>query len=277
MSLEIRDKFNVKCIHQTKSDGIELFIPTSKPQGISEMAFNAGKYDSSDYFQWLNRTRHVMGNVRPSNDMHFKKGILNVEATGYFKFVNGIDDVAIKLRGGHHSTSPEVDSARCYIFRIQGDGENNFAKEYPHKNGQGYSHHKIATKFKIGERKDLQGKWLGIKGIIWNEGADKVHCQCWIDLHGINENDEFEPNNQVWDLWYELVDTDGKFGEDNNKHKTASVWTTLQKNSTVQFRVDGEKNSMKYFAGNFTDEDGEDHNATFKFLSAREINVDADH
>jgi len=48
------------------------------------------------------------------------------------------------------------------------------------------------------------------------------------------------------------------------------------KNSTVQFRVDGEKDPMKYYAGNFTDGDG-DHKATFKFLSAREINVAADH
>lgn len=36
-------------------------------------------------------------------------------------------------------------------------------------------------------------------------------------------------HRQVWDLWYELVDADGKFGEDNSKHETASVWTTLQK------------------------------------------------
>lgn len=273
MSLEIRDKFNVRCIHSTKSGGIEVFVPTSKPQGVSDILFNAGKYNTADYLQWLNRTRHVMGEVRASNDMHFKKEILNVEATGYFKFVNGIDDVAIKLRGGHHSKSPKDTSARCYIFRIQGDGKNNFAKEYPHKNGDGYSHHKIETKFKIGSREKLREKWLGIKGITWNVGSDKVRCQCWIDLHGINENDEFEPDRQVWDLWYELLDTHGEFGEDNNKHETASVWTTCQENSTVQFRVDGEGNSMKYYAGNFMDEHGKERKATFKFLSAREINI----
>ena len=272
MSSDIRDRFGVKCIHPTKNGGVEVFAPTSKPQGVSEKAFNAGKYDSIDYFQWLNRTRHVMGTVRPSNDLHFKKEILNLEATGYFKFVDGIDDVAIKLRGGHHSSSPKDTSARCYIFRIQADGKNNFAKEYPHNNGKGYSHHKIETRFKIGSRKDLEGKWLGIKGIVWNEGGDKVHCQCWIDFRGINENGEFEPDQQLWDLWYELVDVKDRFGEDNDDHKTASVWTTVQKNSTVQFRIDGEKRSMKYYAGDF-DEDGKARKATFKFLSAREIDV----
>jgi len=272
MSLASKDKFNVNCVYPTKTGGIEVFIPTSRPQGVSEQDFNSGKYDSVDYFQWLNRTRHVMGNVRPSNDMHFKKGILNLEATGYFKFVNGIDDVAIKLRGGHHSGSKKDDSARCYVFRVQGDGENNFAKEYPHDGGNGYSHHKIHTNIPIGKREELKGKWIGIKGIIWNNGNDDVRCECWVDQHGINDKGEFEPEIQKWELWYELVDKDGKFGENNDKHKTKTVWTTLQKNSTVQFRVDGEKKNMKYYAGDFDDENGNHHPATFKFLSAREIN-----
>jgi len=273
MSLAGSDKFNVKCVYPTKSSGIEVYIPTSKPQEVSEKNFSAGKYDSGDYHQWLNRTRHVQDQVRPSNDMHFKKGILNVEATGYFKFVNGIDDVAIKLRGGHHSGNRKPDSARCYIFRVQSQDENNFGKEYPHDDGNGYSHHKVDRKFDIGSRKDLKGKWIGIKGITWNEGNDKVRCECWIDLHGINDNDEFEPDRQDWIQWYEIRDEGGRFGEDNNKHKTASAWTTLQSNSSVQFRVDGEKRNMRYYAGDFTDEDGEEHKATFKFLSAREINV----
>jgi hypothetical protein len=235
---------------QYESKGNMLTIPSN---------LKKDKDTVGSYFQDINRIRHISGKETSSNDMHFEKGILNVEATGYFKFVKNMDDISVKLRGGHHSNAGK-DSARCYVFRVGYDGKWNFAKEYPHKS-DGYTKKNIDTKFPV---KVQQGDWIGIKAITYNEGNDKVHCECYLDLDGVDKNGKFDPQKQNWKLWYKVID-DGKLGEDNKHRKTKAVWTTLQKKSTVQFRVDAKNGKkMKYsYKGN---------DISFQQLSAQEIN-----
>lgn len=247
------DKFQVKEIYPTKDGGVEVYMAI----------ITQDKGTEGDYYQELNRIRHISGEETSSNDMHFLKGIVDVEATGYFKFVKNMDDVDVKLRGGHHSGDGEPDSARCYIFRVN---ESGFGKEYPHDDGKGYSWTKppkLPTEFNL-DFGSLQGKWIGFKGITLNEG-DKVRCEMWIDTDGVDSNGQFDQSRQNWRRWYNILDEDGKYGEDTDKHKTRKVWTTLQQHSTVQFRVDAENGKkMTYRSSNGAD-------ATFKFLSAREI------
>ena len=121
---------------------------------------------------------------------------------------------SIKLRGGHHSDDGD-DSARCYIFRVEGDGEKNFGKEFPHNNGKGYSWHTIDIEFSIGSPSSLRDKWIGIKGITYNRG-DGVQCECYLDLDGIDSNGQFDPQRQNWKKWYSILDEDGKYGENND-------------------------------------------------------------
>jgi hypothetical protein len=257
-----RDKFQVVQIYPTKQGGQEYYMPEN---------IDKDKWDNDYYHQNINRTRTIGGEKTSSNDMHFKKSIRDVEATGYFKFVDGMDDVDVKLRGGHHSDNGS-DSARCYIFRIN---EQMFGKEFPHDSGNGYSWHKLKGKFEETGREyteeekvkfdldfnSLKGKWIGFKGITINEGQDKVRCEMYIDTEGIDSNGNFDPERQNWRKWYSILDADGLFGEDNSKHKTKKAWTENQVNSTIQFRLDAE-------TGN---DDMKLKQSDFKFLSAREI------
>jgi hypothetical protein len=248
------DKFGVWTKYPTK-DSNEFYLPAD---------LKTDKETTGEYLQDINRIRGIDGKDTSSNDMHFLKGILNVEATGYFKVIKDMDDISIKLRGGHHSDAGD-DSARCYVFRVGADGQGkNFAKEYPHRNGQGYTWSPLPTEFNPGS---LEGKWVGIKAITWNEGNSKVHCECYLDLDGVNEQGKFDSQKQSWKLWYSIVDENGKYGKDiKDKCKTSAVWTDLQTNSTIQFRVDAhDGKTMKYSYK------GDD--ITFQMLSAREINI----
>jgi len=261
-----RDQFGVKMIQATKVGGIEIFMPDN---------LTANEQDIGDYHQNINRKRGIGGEDTRSNDMHFTKGILNVEATGYFKFIDDMDDCDVKLRGGKHG-DPKPKSARCYIFRFN---EQSFGKEFPHDKGDGYSWHpgdddgteagKPFKEFDLTEQiiESHRGKWVGLKGITFNEGNDKVHCEMWLDFDGIDSNGQFDPERQNWKRLYSIVDEDGKYGKDDNKHQTSKAWTTLQENSTIQFRVDAVKGNMQMeykFKG---------PDATFKNLSVREINA----
>jgi hypothetical protein len=254
----IADKFNVWCKYQTKNNN-EIYMPPNLSQN---------KQTLGEYFQDINRIRHIGKDKKEtsSNDMHFEKQILNVEATGYFKVLQNMDDISVKLRGGHHSNDGK-DSARCYVFRVGADGQGkNFAKEYPHRNGDGYTWRTLPVQFNPGP---LEGRWVGIKAITWNEGNDKVHCECYLDLDGVDGQGKFDPQRQNWKLWYDVVDEgkDGVYGEDiKDKHETKAVWTTLQNNSSIQFRVDAEDGkTMNYsYKGN---------DLTFQMLSAREISI----
>jgi len=249
----INDLFGVWSKYPTK-DNNEFYMPSNLTKDNLEIG---------DYFQDINRFRSIGGKKNSSSEMHFKRGILNVEATGYFKVLQNMDDISVKLRGGHHSNAGD-DSARCYVFRVGADGKGkNFAKEFPHKNGDGYTWHTLPVNF---NPESLQDKWIGIKAITWNEGNDKVHCECYLDLDGVNGQGKFDPQRQNWKLWYDVVDEDGKYGEDNKDHKTKAAWTDLQKDSTIQFRVQprsGKTMNISY-KGN---------DVTFQLLSAREINI----
>ena len=248
------DRFGVWTRYPTKNNN-EFYMP-------SKLSKNKEKI--GEYSQDINRIRGISGKDTSSNDMHFHKEILNVEATGYFKVIKNMDDVTVKLRGGHHSDKgDEKESARCYIFRIGANGKGNaFGKEYPHNNGKGYTWGTLDVK----PLDSLQNKWVGIKAITWNEGNDKVHCECYLDFDGVDEQGKFDPQKQNWKLRFDVVDEDSKFGKDNEDHQTKAAWTDLQKNSSIQFRVDAKNGkTMKYsYTGN---------DITFQLLSVREINI----
>lgn len=196
------------------------------------------------------------------------------EVTGYFKFIQDMADVDVKLRGGHHSDSGDS-SARCYIFTVK---DTPFQKEFPHNGGRMYSMHNLRTRTPDDDRPYTpdekikfnidfdslrnSGRWLGFKGITINEQTGKVRCEMYIDTEGIDNNGNFDPNRQNWRLWYSILDEDGKYGVDtDDARKTRRAWTTAQANSTIQFRLDAETGNDDM---TLTKND-------FKFLSAREI------
>jgi hypothetical protein len=136
--------------------------------------------------------------------------------------------LSIKLRGGGHSNTGE-DSARCYIFHFEYEGNNNcnnFQKEAPHPK---YSKYTLPTLF------DAQNwigpnKWVGFKAITINE-KNGVRCEAYIDYGGIINN---RPANQ-WKKWYSILDM-GQFGEPT-KPQTIPPFRTTNGN-VIQFRMD---------------------------------------
>ncbi len=266
MMHEELDKFYVKKIYSTKQGTEELYIPDN---------IASDDYYDGVYYQKLNRIRNIGGDKTRSNDMFFKKSMVDQEVTGYFKYVNYLASADAKLRGGHHSNGND-DSARCYIFAIK---PLKFQKEHPHDGGYSYSMHNLKTKDRETNREygpeerikfdlnfdGLRERWIGFKGITINEGSDKVRCEMHLDTEGIDANGNFDHTRQNWRLWYSVLDEDGRYGFDkqdgNKKRKTSKAWTTAQINSTVQFRVDAKKGNTSMTL----------KNKDFRFLSAREI------
>ncbi len=103
------DKFYVEKIYSTKPGTAELYISDN---------IASDNYNDGVYYQKLNRIRNIGGEKTRSNDMCFKKSMVDQEVTGYFKYVNDLASADAKLRGGHHSNGND-DSARCYIFAIK--------------------------------------------------------------------------------------------------------------------------------------------------------------
>jgi len=256
-------------IYPTKEGGKVILmpdIPDDKKTG------KFGKKDEQGtYYHETNRIRNLSKKETRSNDMHFIVSITDVEATGYFKFLDEMDDFDVKLRGGNHSGSGNEDSAKCYIFRFH---VKSFGKEYPHDGGKGYSWSSPKTGAEEGSEKgkpfkafdvdfdSYKGKWVGLKGITINEGTGKVRCEMWLDFDGVDSSGQFDPNRQNWKRLYSIVDEDGKYGEDNDEHKNKKAWTENQVKSTIQFRVDAKTGTatMDYKAVD-----------NFKNLSIREI------
>lgn len=94
----ISDRFGVWAKYPTK-DSNEFYTPLDLTKDRQEIG---------EYSQDINRIRHIGGKVISSNDTHFHKEILNVEATGYFKVIKNMDDISVKLRGGHHSDDVKI-------------------------------------------------------------------------------------------------------------------------------------------------------------------------
>jgi hypothetical protein len=274
------DRFGIKEIYPTKPGTIELYMPDVQEITTHQTTKDDGSkvYDNGIYYQRLNRIRGIGNRDTRSNDMHFKKSMVDQEATGYYKFIQEMDDVDVKLRGGKHDDSQN--SARCYIFTVKREA---FQKECPHNGGFSYSMHDLRTRpsqpmenrqYAPEENPKFQmdfdslknsGRWVGFKGITINEGAGKVRCEMYIDTEGIDQNGSFDPNRQNWRLYYSIVDEDGKYGsdedDDDKRRRTRNVWTTAQVGSTVQFRLDAKTGNTSM---TLTNND-------FKFLSVREI------
>lgn len=143
--------------------------------------------------------------------------------------------LSIKLRGGRHSDRGK-DSARCYVFHFEYEGNNNcknFQKEAPHPV---YAKHTIPTNFDAQNWVGLN-RWVGFKTVTINEN-DGVICEAYIDYGGIIDG---LPAN-CWQKWYSVFDT-GQFG-DSRKPETLSPFR-IANGKVTQFRLDNADRDTK--------------------------------
>lgn len=215
------DKFGVKKLHPTKTNGEEWFmntinvlndsrvIPSSSitsshiqmnPDGSFKMIqstdqdnrlniLTTGGYDHSKcVLDWnVLKTRGYMQNPQDWR---------NVEITGYAR-VNKVYQVSGHslvwyARGGHHSTSYPCEG-NAYKGNILYTGDTRFQKESGHPN------YATTNSVHTGLSGSFLGKWFGYKFICYDLPDGSVKLENWLDL----------TNDNNWVKVLEKTDTSG--------------------------------------------------------------------
>ena len=142
--------------------------------------------------------------------------VLDGEYTAYIKLNTREDDeLSFKLRGGEHIDDHRL-AGRCYAIGAEFNGDPHLAKEYPeHPQTPNFQNEvKIAdgAHRNIG---DLNGRWLGLKVVIYNDNKDKsVKIEVYVDNKGLLDN--HNPAND-WKLWWTAIDNGDWINDDNKK------------------------------------------------------------
>jgi predicted MPP superfamily phosphohydrolase len=197
-----------------------------------------GKFDDKNMSTYNLKELAARGHWYNANDWK------NIEMGGYFK-LNNADD----LRSGYSFYSRSIDHSSTHggcvgatpKFNIGYDGEIKAKKEMWHLSlldSPGVNDDDLSP--------SIVGKWLGIKGIIYNLPDDKgVKQEFWID----------KTNEGKWEKVYEFTD-EGGFGErgNNGPEKCGGSWDQIYTWGSP----------MSVFTWDQSD-------VSFKFLSVREI------
>ncbi len=262
------DKFGVKQIYPTKPGGEEWFMnmddtkadprfemkgniqnikknpegswsptPGDKVRLIAYTSDSKGKFDENNMPTYNLKELAAKGHWYKENDWK------NIEMGGYFK-LNNADDLGM----GYSFSTRSIDDSSTHggcggatpKFNIGFDGEIKAKKEMWHislVDSPGAHDEDLSS---------IVGKWLGIKGVIYNLPGDKgVKQEFWID----------KTNDGQWEKVYEFTDQGG-FGERGNSgpEKCGGTWDQLYT-----------WGSPKTIFG------WDQSDVSFKFLSVREI------
>jgi hypothetical protein len=227
-------------VHDVKKNSDSSWSPISndKVRLLVYTSDSKGKFDDEKMPTYNLKDLAARGHWYKANDWK------NIEMGGYFK-LNNADD----LRSGYSFYSRSIDHSSTHggcvgatpKFNIGFDGEIKAKKEMWHLSlldSPGVNEEDLSP--------SIVGKWLGIKGIIYNLPDDKgVKQEFWID----------KTNEGKWEKVYEFIDQGG-FGErgNNGPEKCGGSWD--------QIYTWGSPKSV------FT---WDQSDVSFKFLSVREI------
>ncbi len=210
-------------------DKVRLLVYTSDSKG---------KFDDKNMPTYNLKDLAATGHWYKENDWK------NIEMGGYFK-LNSADDLGLGYsfysRSIDHSSTHGGCGGATPKFNIGFDGEIKAKKEMWHismLDSPGVNDEDLSP--------SIVGKWLGIKGVVYNLPGDKgVKQEFWID----------KTNEGKWEKVYEFTD-EGGFGErgNNGPEKCGGSWDQLY--------TWGSPKSV------FT---WDQSNVSFKFLSVREI------
>jgi hypothetical protein len=265
----IVDKFGVKQIYPTEPGGEEWFMnmdnikadprfeikgniqdlkknpdgswspnPGDKVRLVAYTSDSKGKFDENNMPTYNLKELAAKGHWYKNNDWK------NIEMGGYFKLNNAID-----LGMGYSFSTRSIADTNTHggcggatpKFNIGFDGEIKAKKEMWHVSlidSPGVNDEDLSP--------SIVGKWLGIKGIIYNLPEDKgVKQEFWID----------KTNDGQWEKVYEFIDQ-GDFGERGNigPEKCGGAWDQL-------YTWGSPKSVFRW----------DQSDVSFKFLSVREI------
>jgi predicted small secreted protein len=185
--------------------------------------------------------------------------VVDGEYTAYIKLdikENDDDEISFKLRGGKHNDDHRL-AGRCYAIGVEFNGEPHLAKEYPEhpKTPKFQNEIKVVDNAhrNIGE---LNGRWVGLKVIIYNNRDNSVQIEVYVDNKGLLDNDN--PAND-WKLWWTATD-DGHWTNNDGK-KGGKPYLELQ----------GEKGGTSEMVYIRIDQMEEEGQTEIKYESVREI------
>jgi hypothetical protein len=142
--------------------------------------------------------------------------VVDGEYTAYIKLdakEDDDDEVSFKLRGGKHNDEHRL-AGRCYAIGVEFDGEPHLAKEYPeHPKTPKFQNEIKISDYEYRSIGDLNGRWVGLKVIIYNNKDNSVQIEVYVDNKGLLANGN--PAND-WKLWWTATD-DGDWRNNDGK------------------------------------------------------------
>jgi hypothetical protein len=185
--------------------------------------------------------------------------VVDGEYTAYIKLDTKEDDddeVSFKLRGGKHNDEHRL-AGRCYAIGVEFDGEPHLAKEYPeHPKTPKFQDEIKISDYGYRNIGDLNGRWIGLKVIIYNNKVNSVQIEVYVDNKGLLANNN--PAND-WKLWWTATD-DGDWR--NNDYK---------KGGKPYLELQGEKGGTSEMVYIRIDQIEEERQTKIKYESVREI------
>jgi hypothetical protein len=220
------DKFGIKEIYPTKVGGEQWFMnmqdpnpdKQTNPPGMSKNADGSFKVTSTQVRYGVSTlSGYNPSQIKTTNQKTMiQQGYMqspgdwkNVELTGYFKVNsftsstnNGAAHIELLARGGVHTSSKSCEGT-AYHSNLYETGRSKFEKELEHTAG-----YTTNDPEKSGATKKLDGRWIGLKAILYTRADGTVKLEQWIDDSTDNTG---TPGNN-WHKSIEFVDTGNNWG-----------------------------------------------------------------
>ena len=179
----VPDKFGIEQLYPTAPNGPVWFLNNQEPQDDDNFLMTSQEHidlqenDREDpgAFELDAETGSEKHGVRLHADSpngHWK----NVEMTGYFKLEQGDDQFTLIARQGPTYNDDGGCGAYGYYGMVSAEGDAFFKKKLFHHGG--YSDRTAVKENVIG---NLDGRWVGVKLIVYDLDKDDVKLELWVD------------------------------------------------------------------------------------------------
>jgi hypothetical protein len=230
------DKFGIEQLYPTADNGPVWFLNNQEPQDDDNFLMTSHEHidlqekdqKDPDAFELDAETgseRHGVRLHADSPNGHWK----NVEMTGYFKLEQGDDQFTLIARQGPTYNDDGGCGAYGYYGMISAEGDAFFKKKLFHHGG--YSDRTAVKENVIG---NLDGKWIGVKLIVYDLDKDDVKLELWID-NGDEQNQWKKATEYIDDGDWEVSGSDCDRSEDD----------IIEEGTRGGFRVDNSEFDFK--------------------------------
>jgi hypothetical protein len=230
------DRFGIDQLYTTADDGPVWFLNNEEPEDDENFLLTSAEdieldEEDSEVFALDAETgteRHGVRIHADSPDDEWK----NVEMTGYFKLEEGNDQFTLVARQGPSYNDDGGCGAYGYYGMLSSEGDAYFKKKLFHHGG--YSD-RTAEEENVVD--DVEGRWIGIKHIVYDLDDDDVKLELWVD-DGDEENNWEKATEYVDDGDWEVSGSDCDRDEDD----------IIEDGTRGGFRVDDSEFEFKYLS-----------------------------